>query len=196
MNEEGNLSGRAQSAVRPLSEEDFKRIIELGMFEETEMLPRMDHAAGAGLAEQEVPFQFEQPRSRSAVFGSRLVRDRNFRQIVLRAYDSRCAVTGLKLINGGGRAEVQAAHIRPVDKNGPDLVTNGLALSGTAHWMFDRGLIGVGDDLEILVSRQVNDPEAIGALINETGCLIPPNRNADGPHPMFLDWHRENMFKQ
>jgi predicted restriction endonuclease len=60
---------------------------------------------------------------------------------VLRAYDERCAITGFKFINGGGRAEVDAAHIRPVQHNGPDTINNGIALCGTAHWMFDRGLI-------------------------------------------------------
>lgn len=69
---------------------------------------------------------------------------------VLRAYDERRAVTGLKLINGLGRAEVAAAQIRPVEQNGPDIDNNGVALSGTAHWMVDRGLIGFTDDLEIV----------------------------------------------
>lgn len=54
----------------------------------------------------------------------------------------------MKLINGGGRAEAEAAHIRSVEANGPDIVSNGLALSGTAHWMFDRGLLSLTDDLE------------------------------------------------
>jgi hypothetical protein len=30
-------------------------------------------------------------------------------------------VTGLRIINGGGRAEVQAAHIQPVADDGPDV---------------------------------------------------------------------------
>ncbi len=47
---------------------------------------------------------------------------------MLRAYDERCAITGLKLINGRGRAEVAAAHIRPVEASGPDIVSNGCAL--------------------------------------------------------------------
>ena len=34
---------------------------------------------------------------------------------------------------GGRRAEVAAAHIQPVQANGPDTVSDGLALSGTAH---------------------------------------------------------------
>jgi putative restriction endonuclease len=49
--------------------------------------------------------------------------------------------SGLQLINGGSRAEVDAAHIRLVEASGPDITSNGMALSGAAHWMFDRGLI-------------------------------------------------------
>jgi len=116
--------------------------------------------------------------------------------VVLRAYDERCAISGLKLINGGGRAEVDAAHIRPVEASGPDIVSNGLALSGTAHWMFDRGLISLADDLEILVSRQANDPDGIRAFINRNGRALAPSRASDRPHPHFLAWHRENCFKQ
>ena len=112
------------------------------------------------------------------------------------AYDARCAVTGWKLINGGGRAEAEAAHIRPVERGGPDSVQNGIALSGTAHWMFDRGLIGFSDELEILVSRQVNDRSGIEAIINPSGKALAPARIALRPHPAFLGWHREHCFKQ
>jgi putative restriction endonuclease len=127
---------------------------------------------------------------------SRIVRDRVFRRIVLRAYDERCAITGLKLINGMGRAEVAAAHIRPVEANGPDIVCNGLALSGTAHWMFDRGLISLTDDLKIMISRQTNDADGIRSIINKSGDALSPHRISDRPHPHFLKWHRENCFKQ
>jgi putative restriction endonuclease len=114
----------------------------------------------------------------------------------LRAYDERCAITGLKLINGGGRAEVSAAHIRPVEANGPDVINHGIALSGTAHWMFDRGLISLSDDLEILISRQVNDRDSVQAFINKTRRALPPGRQFERPHPHFLQWHRDHCFKQ
>jgi putative restriction endonuclease len=124
------------------------------------------------------------------------VRDKVFRQVVLQAYDQRCAITGLKLINGGGRAEVAAAHIKPVEANGPDIVTNGIALSGTAHWMFDRGLISLDDDLGILISRQVNDQLGARAFINGSGQALQPMRASERPHPHFLQWHREHCFKR
>ena len=96
---------------------------------------------------------------------NRAIRDRNFRKTVLKAYEERCAITGLRLINGGGRAEVEAAHIRPVEHKGPDIVSNGIVLSGTAHWMFDRGLVGLSNELKILVSRHTNDPSAVRSIL-------------------------------
>lgn len=147
------------------------------------------------LRKEQAPFISDEARERVSAIVSRAVRDRVFRRIVLRAYDERCAVTGLKLINGGGRAEVEAAHIRPVEANGPDIVSNGLALSGTAHWMFDRGLIGLNDDMGIIISRQANDPNSIRSVINASGRILVPRQAADRPHPQFVRWHREHCFK-
>lgn len=196
LNEAGRISGRAQSAVRPISAADFNRITELGLAEDPEYLPRTDISEPLpGFSQDQAPFQYEQERERVEVLASRPVRDRLFRQAVIRAYDSRCAFTGLKLINGRGRAEVQAAHIRPVEARGPDTVTNGLALSGTVHWMFDRGLLSLQDDLRIMVSRQVNDVGTVHSLINATGYALEPLRVVERPHPHFLEWHRQNCFK-
>ena len=196
INEQGKISGRAQSAVRPISPADFSRITELGLAENTALLPRVDApSAFPGMQEEQSVFQLEQERSRVAYLTSRLVRDRIFRHVVLRAYDARCVITSLKLINGSGRAEVEAAHIRPVEANGPDIVSNGLALSGTAHWMFDRGLISITDDHEIMISRHVNDTDGVRAMINRTGRILAPARAVDRPHPHFLRWHRQNCFK-
>lgn len=197
LNEQGKVSGRAQSAVRPLSSHDFNRIVELGLEESGALLPRVDEPHPiSGFEEEQAPFQLDQQRDRISSVVSRIVRDRVFRRIVLRAYDQRCAITGLKLINGGGRAEVAAAHIRPVEANGPDIVSNGLALSGTAHWMFDRGLISLSDDLQILISRQANDQDAVRAFVNQSGVALAPLRTSDRPHPHFLNWHREFCFKR
>ncbi len=195
LNEQGRLSGRAQSAVRPLSPSDFHRIVTAGLDETDLLLPRVGNPQTDGFEEEQAPFVYEQERERVSLLTSRVVRDRVFRRLVLRAYDQRCAVTGLKLINGGGRAEVAAAHIRPVESNGPDILTNGIALSGTAHWMFDRGLIGLADDLEILVSRQVNDQEGVRGMINRSGRALCPTRLSERPHPRFLAWHRDYCFK-
>ncbi len=196
LNEEGRLSGRAQSAVRPIAASDFNRIVTLGLEEGAPLLPRLGETAlPPGLGEDQAPFAFVENRQRADFSVSRILRDRVFRRVVLRAYSERCAISGIKLINGKGRAEVAAAHIRPVEANGPDIVSNGIALSGTVHWMFDRGLISLSDDLEVLVSRQANDAEAVRSLINKTGHAFVPERSTERPHPRFLQWHREHCFK-
>jgi putative restriction endonuclease len=199
LNQGGRISGRAQAAVRPISLEDFNRIVGRGIPDEDAVLPRADPAVPAfvsALMEEQTPFGFDEERERVEFYGSRIVRDRVFRRIVLDAYDCRCAITGLKFINGGGRAEVQAAHIKPVEHHGPDSITNGIALSRTAHWMFDRGLISLSDDLDVLVSRQVNDLDSVWQLVNSSKRANAPAVRAHRPHPSYLAWHREHCFKQ
>lgn len=196
LNDHGKLSGRAQAAVRLLSPSDFNRIIDLGLSKDDSILPRTgDTSTQPGFEEAAAMFDPELPRNRESQLVNRTIRDRNFRKNVLRAYSDRCAITGLRLINGGGRAEVEAAHIKPVQHNGPDIVSNGIALSGTAHWMFDRGLVSLSDELTVLVSRQSNDIETIRSMINDSGKLLVPERLANKPRPEYITWHRENCFK-
>ena len=200
LNDAGAVSGRAQAAVRPISLEDFNRILMRGFPDEDPLLPRVGTPLEAPtldrVSEEQAPFALDVERERVGYYSSRIVRDRVFRKIVLDAYDCRCAITGLKLINGHGRAEVEAAHIKPVEASGPDIITNGLALSGTAHWMFDRGLISLSDELDVLVSRQVNDADSVWSLVNKTRRAAVPGNPAHRPHPSYLAWHRDSRFKR
>ncbi len=88
-------------------------------------------------------------RQRIAQTVQRLVRSGSFRNAVLQAYQSRCAVTGIQL------KLVEAAHILPVKAPGSnDSVTNGLALSPTYHRAYDAGLIYLGTDLKMKVNEE------------------------------------------
>jgi len=194
LNQEGRVSGRAQAAVRTIPLVDFNRIIGLGLDTHDELLPRNDADIGlAAVAEQQAPYAFEQDRVQMLTL--RTVRDRVFRSRVLKAYDKRCAFTGFKFINGGGRAEVEAAHIKSVEAKGPDVVQNGLALSGTVHWMFDRGLLSVADDQRILLSNHINDVDGLRKILLPSGRVRLPDNPHDHPDPAFLRWHREQCFK-
>ena len=196
LNNQGKISGRSQSAVRTISAPDFTRILDRGLFQDDNFLPRSaNQSVNFGFHEDQSQFEVSSARIRVKQLTNRAIRDRNFRKTVLKAYGERCAITGLRLINGGGRAEVEAAHIRPVEHDGPDIVSNGIALSGTAHWMFDRGLVSLSNDLKILISRHTNDPNAVHAMINQTGYLIAPERVFECPRAEFINWHRQNCFK-
>ena len=184
--------GAVQLAVRRLPETDFARIVNLGLphdLERTEAT-RYDPQQ-PGLAEGAEPFE----RPVLERITRRPFREVAFRRKVREAYGYRCAMSGLMLRNGGGRPEVQAAHIRPVEHQGSDSVRNGLALSGTLHWMFDRGLISVADDSEtILVSHNKVPGDVVGRLLAPNRKLLRPEDPRNAPHPENLRWHRENIF--
>ncbi|MFD3188668.1 HNH endonuclease [Sedimentitalea sp. HM32M-2] len=186
--------GAVQLAVRRLPEQDFARIVNLGLPQDLEQMEATRYDSGAPSLQEE-PQLFERPVIERLT--RRPYRDVAFRRKVRTAYDNRCAMSGLRLRNGGGRPEVQAAHIRPVDRQGSDSVRNGLALSGTLHWMFDRGLISVAEDRQtILVSRNKVPGEVVNRLLPPDGKLLAPKDPRDAPHPGNLRWHRENVFGQ
>lgn len=185
--------GAQQLAVRRLPEAEFAAIVQRGLpvdLPEVEAR-RYDPAAAAW---DDAARPFERPVIERLT--SRPYRDIAFRRKVRAAYDDRCALSGLRLRNGGGRPEVQAAHIRPVERQGSDSVRNGLALTGTLHWMFDRGLVSVAEDWTILVSRNKVPAEVVGRLIHPQGKLCLPKDSRDWPHPENLRWHRETVFGQ
>lgn len=199
LNVDGSVSGeRAVQPVRVLSQTDFDRIIDLGLITEEELLPRIDAGEGGAIVPQwmEERSVWEGPLDRTQMLVSRKVRDRQFRKRVLDVYGSRCALTGMKLLNGGGRVETEAAHIMSVEAGGPDAVDNGIALSGTIHWMFDRGLISLSDTGDILLSRGINDRESVERLIFPDRRARLPIVAAHRPHPRFLHWHRTVCFHE
>jgi len=142
----------------------------------------------------EAAAEFERPMIERVM--SRPVRDAAFRHAIQAVYQSTCAMTGIRLINGGGRSEAQAAHIRPVAERGPDSIHNGLALSGTVHWMFDRGLVSVGDppDYPILLSRHAM-PHSVRRLFNPDMQLRKPADQRFWPAPAYTAFHRSQVFK-
>ena len=121
------------------------------------------------------------------------IRDRSFRTRVVDAYEETCAVTGLRIINGGGKPEVQAAHIRPVDDGGPDIVQNGIALSATCHWLFDRHLISLSDDYGLLMSHNRVPSEFRNLFANQLHRIRLPSDQRLWPRQDFVARHREKF---
>ena len=191
--EDGQTSkGAFGRAVRSVPDHEFDTILRAGFVGQTLLLPAQSPQPSILAEFAEPQANFERPIIESVV--ARPFRDQAFARQVCLAYDNRCAVTGLRLINGGGRPEVQAAHIRPVASAGPDSVRNGLALSGTAHWMFDRGLLAISDDLGILTTTRGLSEDVTRLIVSDRRLRV-PNNLALQPHHQFLRWHRENVFK-
>ncbi len=191
--EDGSTNkGRFGLSVRSLPDAEYRLILSAGFIDMAAEL-----AAPVGVYEEDlrVPDLIEvADRAVIQQISNRPFRDRVFSTAVRTAYENTCAVTGLQIINGGGRPEVQAAHIKPVAKSGPDSMRNGLALCSTAHWMFDRGLISVEDDYTLLL-REGAIPGDFSRIINEDRRLRVPESPSLRPHPTFLGYHRERVFR-
>jgi len=118
----------------------------------------------------------------------RLARLSNFRQTVLEAYESRCAVTGIQL------KLVEAAHILPVGAPGSvDDIRNGIALSPTYHRAFDRGLIFLDKQFQMRVNeKKIAELKSLGldggisTFTARLGKIYLPKDRSKWPDPEFI----------
>jgi putative restriction endonuclease len=177
MKEDGSTNkGAFGRSVRLISDNAYQLILQLGFTRLTD--GQIEDADGMVA---EAPEAYARPMVEQLRF--RPFRDAAFTQNVRAIYNFTCAMTSLSIINGGGRSEVEAAHIRPVgnDHNGPDSMRNGLALSRSIHWLFDRGLLSLTDDYEILMVKKLI-PDPVRRLLNSDGKILLPADRRLYPH--------------
>jgi len=122
-------------------------------------------------------------------------RARAFRNVVLDRYSQTCAVSGQRFVYNR-YVEAEAAHIIAKESLGTDDPRNGIALSRTAHWAFERGIFTISDQYEIMIH-----PEALKASENKfhvtelNGKRISlPSDPIFNPHPDALAWHRKEKY--
>ncbi len=192
-NDGGTNKGAFGRAVRALPDAEYESILRAGfatVLDDVQLAVSPQSESIYGFAEPAATL--ERPIVERIV--ARPFREAAFSGSIKATYNDTCAFTGLKIINGGGRSEVEAAHIRPVAASGPDSLRNGLALCGTVHWMFDRGLISISDNHELMFATGKVD-DSVMRMMNPDRRRLAPSRTDHAPHPMFLKWHRENVFR-
>jgi putative restriction endonuclease len=126
-------------------------------------------------------------------------RDPNFRVQVLQAYQYQCAICGfdLRVGTGGTPIGVEAAHIKWKQAQGPDDVSNGIALCALHHKMFDKGALHVTEDLYLLVSEAVHGSNPhLSRLQDRHGDRIrTPQRTTYYPDGEVVTWHVNEVFR-
>ncbi len=122
--------------------------------------------------------------------GANLFNSVSFRDFVLMAYSSRCAITGVS-ISHKSLINLEAAHIQPKAHSGTFLPCNGLALSRDMHWAFDKGFFTISDDYKVIVHENVRST----FLSEYDGKYIRiPADEFFRPEKKFLKHHRDNVF--
>lgn len=126
---------------------------------------------------------------------SRLARQRlgqgAFRVLVADTYERRCAVTREKTL-----PVLQAAHIRPVTRQGEHRVDNGLFLRSDLHTLFDKGYLTVTPEYRLCVSPRLKQDFDNGEHYyqRQDNIIWTPQEDEDKPNKHFLEWHYDTVF--
>jgi len=124
----------------------------------------------------------------------RVARSSVFPLLVRQEYNFCCCVSGTRMETPYQVYEVEAAHVVPVTQGGSDDVRNGLSLSRTFHWAFDRGLFGIKADRTVYIPRRVKELPGNAFLKQFVGSSIAsPQTDRFRVHEEALRWHRENV---
>ncbi len=79
---------------------------------------------------------------------------------------------------------------------GTDDPRNGIALSKSAHWAFDRGIFTISDQYEIVLNPKLSAARIANFPLAEMDrrSIRLPEDPYYRPHPNALAWHKEEVF--
>lgn len=118
-----------------------------------------------------------------------------FRKAVLSAYDFKCCITGIPVVE-----LLNASHIIPwsVEEKNRVNPRNGLCLNALHDRAFDRGLLAITPEMTIQYSSLLQESFSSEIMTEyfkryENQKINLPQRFL--PEPSFLDYHRQNVFR-
>jgi len=128
----------------------------------------------------------------------RRVRNNLFRQQVLSVYQHMCAVCNFSIQLYDNYPALEAAHIRAVKNDGPDIIKNGMALCSNHHALFDSGAFTIAPHTKsyyVEVSNKIDRKYSDKWLVPyNKHQLVVPKDITHRPDLEFIEWHRENVF--
>lgn len=149
----------------------------------------IDEAELAGYRAEREDFREAKKRGRSA----------RFKNFIPSSYAYTCALTGYRLtLNGSDSRElIEAAHIEAHRVRGNDDLDNGLALTPTAHALFDMGLWSADENLRVLVKTtaafaEVSPPGGFSLRACASRPLSFPTGTRLRPSREHFAWHRRH----
>ena len=97
----------------------------------------------------------------------------------------------------GYPAGIEAAHVRWHSQDGPDEVSNALALCALHHRLFDLGAMGLTEDWTIRVSGLHASADPAGAAVTALDGLqlSLPHRREKAVATPRIAWHDRQVFK-
>jgi putative restriction endonuclease len=115
-----------------------------------------------------------------------------FRILVTDAYQRSCCMTGERTL-----PVLEAAHIKPFTKDGPNTIDNGLLLRSDLHTLFDGGYMTITTDYHIEVSPLIREKFHNGKdyyKMHGQQLAVLPVQEFYRPSREFLEWHNSERF--
>ena len=123
-------------------------------------------------------------------------RSRRWVAEILKAWDECCALCGYDGRLGTTPVGIEAAHVRWFNLGGPDDLDNGMALCSLHHKLFDRGALGLSQELTLLVSPGFTAPTEASKRVYELhGRELRPRPGTKLPAEPHRAWHEEQVFR-
>ncbi|MFD5031421.1 phosphorothioated DNA-binding restriction endonuclease [Streptomyces sp. NPDC058220] len=125
-------------------------------------------------------------------------RDPALRELVLTAYEYRCAFCGYDGLLSRVPVGLEAAHVRWWAFEGPDTLSNALCLCSLHHKLFDKGVLGLTADRDITVSRSfVGRSDAARQFVTDLvgRPLLAPQPGSPDVAPDHIAWHSTQVFR-
>ena len=171
---------------------DFKQVIE-GLLAETEQI-----SAYREELLQRVEHTFSIQKSIESTETEEPIRTAGFRQAIMGTYNYTCAVCQLYILTLDGESVTEAAHIIPFSESYNDDVRNGISLCQLHHWTFDKGLISLDRNYEVIVSELMLERGPTEWLLTTLRgkSILLPEHNEFYPAQEALAWHREEIFRK
>ena len=125
-------------------------------------------------------------------------RDPVFRDMVLMAYEYRCAICGWDGQIGTESVGLEAAHVRWFAIGGPDSRDNGVCLCSLHHKLLDKGVIGITREHTVAVSarfvgRSVVARQLVVGLLGKD--MTEPQPGLPVVAEAHIDWHLSQVFR-
>ncbi len=171
---------------------DFKQVIE-GLLAETEQI-----SAYREELLQRVEHTFSIQKSIESTETEEPIRTAGFRQAIMGTYNYTCAVCQLYILTLDGESVTEAAHIIPFSESYNDDVRNGISLCQLHHWTFDKGLISLDRNYEVIVSELMLERGPTEWLLTTLRgkSILLPEHNEFYPAQEALAWHREEVLRK
>lgn len=124
------------------------------------------------------------------------VRSGVFKKVVPQVYNYTCCISGMRIIASREVQMVDACHIVPFAESHDDTITNGLSLSPNLHRAFDRHLISIDANYQVVVSNQFVEEDNSFSIRQFAGKrILLPDATRYHPHPANLQQHYQKFVQ-